>query len=240
MKSALIIEDDSTMLRGLKDNFELKGYRVSTARDGEQGLAAALTENPDLVVLDIMLPKINGYEICSHVRQKKLNMPVIMLSARDRETDVVRGLNVGADDYVTKPFSIRELLARAQALMRRRGEDDPAAYEFGDCRLDMMTETLTRDGRRIELSPGQFKMLTLFLRRAGCTLTCDEIRDVVWGHSRFVTRQDVNCTVTALRNKIEQYPENPVFIRTVTRPEHSRGDDAGYRFEQAQPVHCEC
>lgn len=223
MKSALIIEDDSTMLRGLKDNFELKGYRVSTARDGEQGLAAALTENPDLVILDIMLPKINGYEICGRVRQKKLDMPVIMLSAKDRETDVVRGLNVGADDYVTKPFSIRELLARAQALMRRRVADDPAVYDFGNCRLDTMTETLTRDGRQIELTPGQCKMLTLFLRRAGCILTRDEIRDAVWGYSRFVTRRDIDYAVTALRDKIEPDPLNPAFIRTV--------NGTGYRFE---------
>ncbi|UCF14377.1 MAG: response regulator transcription factor [Phycisphaerales bacterium] len=224
MKSALIIEDNSAMLRGLKDNFESKGFRVRTARDGEQGLAAALTENPDLVILDVMLPKIDGYEICSRVRREKLDTPVIMLSARDRETDVVRGLNIGADDYVTKPFSIKELLARAQALMRRRGADDPAFYEFGDCRLDTVSETLTRGGRRIELSPGEFKMLRLFLRRAGYVLTCDEIRDAVWGYSRFVTERDIDCTVLALRSKIEPDPENPVFIHNVSA--------TGYKFER--------
>ena len=224
MKSALIIEDNSTMLRGLKDNFELKGYRVRTARDGEQGLVAAMTENPDLVILDVMLPKIDGYEICSQVRRKKLDTPVIMLSARDRETDIVRGLNVGADDYVTKPFSIRELLARAQALMRRRSADDPPVYEFGDFRLDTVTETLTRRGSEIELSPGQFKMLRLFLQRAGCVLTRDEIRDAVWGCSRFVTERDIDCAVTALRGKIEPDPENPAFIHTV--------NTTGYKFEK--------
>ena len=224
MKNALIIEDNSAMLRGLKDNFESKGYRVRTARDGEQGLAAALTENPDLVILDIMLPKINGYEICSQVRKQKLNMPVIMLSARDAETDVVRGLNLGADDYVTKPFSIKELLGRAQALMRRRGADDPAVYEFGDCRLDVAGETLTRDGREIEISTGQFKMLRLFLQRAECPLTRDEIRDAVWGYSHFVTCRDIDRIVTTLRNKIEPDPENPAFIHTVK--------DIGYKFEQ--------
>jgi DNA-binding response OmpR family regulator len=228
MKSALIIEDNSAMLRGLKDNFESKGYRVRTARDGEQGLAAALTENPDLVILDVMLPKINGYEICSRVRKQKLDVPVIMLSARDRETDVVRGLNVGADDYVTKPFSIRELLARAAALMRRRGAGDPAVYEFGDCRLDTAAETLTRDGGEIEISPGQFKMLRLFLQRAGCPLTRDEIRDAVWGYSHFVTCRDIDRTVIALRKKIEPDPENPAFIHTVK--------DIGYKFEEPGPV----
>jgi DNA-binding response OmpR family regulator len=224
MKSALIIEDNSAMMRGLKDNFESHGYRVRTAPDGEQGLAAALTENPDLVILDIMLPKINGYEICSEVRREKLDMPVIMLSARDRETDVVRGLNLGADDYVTKPFSIKELLARAEVLMRRRGADDPTVWEFGDCRLETVTETLTRDGRQIELSPGQFKMLRLFLRRAGCTLTREEILDAAWGYSHFLTRGDIDRTVAALRNKIEPDPENPVFIHTA--------QDTGYKFEK--------
>ena len=188
MKSALIIEDNSAMLRGLKDNFESNGYRVRTAADGEQGLEAALTENPDLVILDVMLPKVNGYEICSEVRREKLDVPVIMLSARDREADVVQGLNLGADDYVTKPFSIKELLARAQALMRRRGADDPAVYEFGDYQLDTADETLARDGRQIELSPGQFKMLRLFLRRPRCVLSREEIRDAAWGYSHFLTR----------------------------------------------------
>jgi len=217
------------MLRGLKDNFESNGYRVRTARDGEQGLAAALTENPDLVILDVMLPKINGYEICSQVRTEKLDVPVIMLSARDRETDIVRGLNLGADDYVTKPFSIKELLARVQALMRRRGEDDPPAYEFGDCRLDTAAEILTRDGREIEISPGQFKMLRLFLRRAGCVLTREEMRDAVWGYSHFVTMRDVERTVTTLRNKIERDPEYPEFIHTVK--------DIGYKFEEPHGNH---
>ena len=227
MKSALIIEDNSAMLRGLKDNFESNGYRVRTAPDGEQGLAAALTEDPDLVILDVMLPKINGYEICSEVRREKRDVPVIMLSARDRETDVVRGLNLGADDYVTKPFSIKELLARAQALTRRKGADEPPGYEFGDCRLDTVAETLTRDGRQIELSGGQFKMLRLFLRRAGCVLTREEIRDTAWGYSHFLTRSDIDRTVAALRNKIEPDPEDPVFIHTV--------EDIGYKFEEPEP-----
>lgn len=224
MKSALIIEDNSTMLRGLKDNFESKGYRVSTACDGEQGLAAALTENPDVLILDVMLPKINGYEICSQVRREKLNIPVIMLSARDAETDIVRGLNIGADDYVTKPFSVKELLARAQALMRRSGADDPPFYEFGDCRLDTATETLTRRSREIELSPGEFRILRLFLRSAGCVLTRDEIRDAVWGNSHFVIRRDIDRAVAALREKIEPDPENAVFIHDV--------EDTGYKFEE--------
>ncbi len=226
MKSVLIVEDNAAMLRGLEDNFELKGYRVMTARDGQQGLDAALSENPDLIILDIMLPKINGYEICSQVRKKGLDMPIIMLTAKDRESDVVLGLNLGADDYVTKPFSIKELLARAEAFMRRRGADEPNVYEFGDCRLDTVAETFARAGRDVRLSPGEFKMLHLFLRRAGCTLTCDEIRGAVWGYSHFVTLRDIDEAVGKLREKIEPDPKNPAFIRTVTQ--------IGYKFEHPQ------
>ncbi|MHC5075162.1 MAG: response regulator transcription factor [Planctomycetota bacterium] len=123
METVLIIEDDSTMLRGLKDNFEFKGYKVFTASDGEEGLKAALNKKPDLILLDIMLPKINGYEICRLVRQEGLEMPIIMLTAKGEESDIVLGLNLGADDYVTKPFSIKELLARSAAFLRRSAAD---------------------------------------------------------------------------------------------------------------------
>jgi len=223
MRSVLIIEDNSAMLRGLKDNFELKGYRVKTAQDGEQGLNAALSENPDLIILDIMLPKMNGYEICSKVRKKNLDMPIIMLTAKDQESDVILGLNLGADDYVTKPFSIKELLARAEAFMRRRGEEEPEVYEFGNCRLDTIAGTLMRNGKEVKLTPGEFKMLHLFLRRVGCTLTCDEIRNTVWGYSRFITLRDIDDTVVTLRNKIEPDPNNPTFIHTV--------EVVGYKFK---------
>jgi len=227
MKNVLIIEDNSTMLRGLKDNFELKGYRVNTAQDGEQGLDAALAEDPDLIILDIILPKINGYEVCSQIRKKNLDMPIIMITAKDQESDVIFGLNLGADDYVTKPFSIKELLARAEAFMRRRTTKEPAVYEFGSCQLDIVAGTLTRDGREVKLTPGEFKMLHLFLRRAGCTLTCDEIRNTVWGYSHFITLHDIKNTVTTLRNKVEPDPNNPTFIHTV--------EVIGYKFELPEP-----
>ncbi|MHC4271634.1 MAG: response regulator transcription factor, partial [Planctomycetota bacterium] len=136
MEAVLIIEDDSTMLRGLKDNFEFKGYNVLTAADGEAGLNAALNKKPDLIILDIMLTKINGYEICRLIRKENLDMPIIMLTAKGEESDVVLGLNLGADDYVTKPFSIKELLARASAFLRRRRQSEQDIYEFADYRLD--------------------------------------------------------------------------------------------------------
>ncbi|MBN1805716.1 MAG: response regulator transcription factor [Sedimentisphaerales bacterium] len=215
MTKVLIIEDNSAMLRGLKDNFESKGYHVSTAQDGQHGLKAALTENLDLVILDIVLPKINGYQICSEVRKKNFDMPIIMLSARDQESDIVMGLNLGADDYVTKPFGIKELMARAEAFMRRRNHDEPEVYEFDNFRLDTVAGTLTRNGREIELSPGQFRMLRFFLKKPGCTLTPDEVRDAVWGYSRFITLQDIDQAVVALRNKIELDPNDPMYIHTV-------------------------
>lgn len=226
MKSVLIVEDNQAMLRGLKDNFETKGYRVKIARDGEQGLNAALSEKPDLIILDIMLPKMNGYEICSQVRKKKLDMPIIMLTAKDQESDVVLGLNLGADDYMTKPFSVKELLARAEAFMRRRGADEPDVYTFGDCRLDTAAGTFTRGGRDARLSPGEFKMLHLFLRRAGCALTCDEIRGAVWGYSHFVTLKDIDQAVATLRDKIEPDPKNPTLIQTIK--------EIGYKFVHPQ------
>lgn len=224
METILIIEDDSTMLRGLKDNFEAKGYRVRTAVDGKQGLNAALSEKPDLVILDIMLPKINGYEVCSLIRKENLDMPIIMLTAKNQESDILLGLNLGADDYVTKPFSIKVLLARAEAFLRRRTDKEPDFYEFGNCRLDAVAGTLTSAGRRIELGPAEFKMLRLFLKRAGRILTRDEIRNAVWGYSRFITLQDIDRLVAVLRNKIEPDPSNPMFIHTVGQ--------FGYKFEQ--------
>lgn len=223
MRSVLIIEDNPAMLRGLEDNFKSKGYRVKTARDGEQGLNAALADKPDLIILDIMLPKINGFEVCSQIRKSNLDMPIIMLTAKGEESDIVFGLNLGADDYMTKPFSVKELLARAEAIMRRRTKPEPSVYEFGDCKLDVDTYTFTREGRQVKLTQGEFKMLHLFLRRAECPLTCDEIHNTVWGYSRFITSKDIDHAVATLRNKVEHDPDNPMFIRTI--------EGIGYKFE---------
>ena len=170
METILIVEDDPTMLRGLKDNFEFKGYKVITASDGEKGLEAALNAKPDLILLDIMLPKINGYEICRLIREQKLDMPIIMLTAKGEESDIVLGLNLGADDYVTKPFSIKELLARAAAFLRRAKKETQDIHEFGCYRLDISARRLTRKGKEIELSPKEFDLLTFFIKRQGRAL----------------------------------------------------------------------
>ncbi len=182
MQTVLIVEDDPTMLRGLKDNFEFHGYLALTAEDGEAGLNTALNAKPDLILLDIMLPKINGYEVCRLIRREKLLMPIIMLTAKGEESDVVLGLNLGADDYVTKPFSIKELLARAEALLRRVRKTEQEIYEFGDCKLDLPARKLTRNDQEIKLSPKEFRLLELFVKRPGRALTRDEILNLVWGY----------------------------------------------------------
>ncbi len=223
METVLIIEDDSTMLRGLKDNFEFKGYRVITAADGEAGLNAALDAKPDLIILDIMLPKINGYEICRLIRKEKLGMPIIMLTAKGQESDIILGLNLGADDYVTKPFSIKELLARSAAFLRRRSETEKKVFEFGKFRLDIDSMKLTCRGKEIVLSPKEFKLLELFVRRSGRALTRDEILNTVWGYDCITGPRSIDRFVTTLRNKIEPDPHNPSFIHTVR--------EIGYKFE---------
>ncbi|MHC4281313.1 MAG: response regulator transcription factor [Planctomycetota bacterium] len=212
METVLIIEDDPTMLRGLKDNFEFQGYKVFTATDGEEGLNAALNKKPDLILLDIMLPKINGYEICRLVRQEGLEMPIIMLTAKGEESDIVLGLNLGADDYVTKPFSIKELLARSAAFLRRR--------------LDIPARKLTKKGKEVKLSPKEYKLLEYFVKHEGRALTRDEILNNVWGYDCYVTPRSIDRFVTTLRNKIEVKPHRPGFIKTIR--------EIGYKFEIPQ------
>jgi DNA-binding response OmpR family regulator len=226
METVLIIEDDSSMLRGLKDNFEYAGYNVTTAIDGEEGLNTALNIKPDLILLDIMLPKINGYEICRLIRKEKLDMPIIMLTAKGEESDIVLGLNLGADDYVTKPFSIKELLARAAAFLRRRRQTELNIYEFSDFRLDIPSRKLTHNGIEIKLSPKEFNLLELFLKKQGRALTRDDILKSVWGYDCFTGSRSIDRFVTTLRNKIEPDPHNPVFIHTIR--------EIGYKFEMPE------
>jgi DNA-binding response OmpR family regulator/tRNA A-37 threonylcarbamoyl transferase component Bud32 len=225
-ESVLIIEDDQTLMRGLKDNFDFKGYRVSTATDGEAGLEAALSQKPDVILLDIMLPKLNGYEICRRIREAKLDMPIIMLTAKGQEEDIVRGLNLGADDYVTKPFSIKELLARVGAFLRRRGGQADEVYCFDRFKLDLTSHQLFENGTEVPLTPKEFRMLEHLLRRAGRALTRDEIMDAVWGTDVLVTSRSVDRCVTTLRSKIEPDPRHPRYILTIR--------DIGYRFEMPE------
>ena len=197
--------------------------RVEAASDGEEGLRLAFDAAPDLIVLDIMLPKINGYEICRQVRKEGLTVPVIMLTAKGQESDIVLGLNLGADDYVTKPFSIKELLARVGALLRRRRRGRVRRYAFGDCELDTSARKLLRDGREVELTPKEYALLEYLVRQAGRALTRSEILRNVWGYDVFVTPRSVDRCVTVLRKKVEPDAAKPTFIRTIRQ--------IGYRFE---------
>jgi DNA-binding response OmpR family regulator len=221
--TVLIIEDDPALLRGLTDNFRGHGYEVRTAADGTAGLAAALQEPPDLLLLDIMLPKLNGYEICRRLREWQLEMPIIMLTAKGQESEIVQGLELGADDYVTKPFSIRELLARVRALLRRRSSEVESIHQIGDATLDLNSHKLTRAGVEVQLTSKEYRMLEYFLRRPNRALARSDIIDKVWGRSVIVTSRSVDRCITTLRSKIEPDPHHPQFIHTIR--------DVGYRFE---------
>jgi DNA-binding response OmpR family regulator len=212
-------------MRGLKDNFEAQGYLVRTASDGQKGLDALLKTPPDLLLLDLMLPKVNGYEICRSARARDLEMPIVMLTAKGQEDDIIRGLEVGADDYVTKPFSIRELLARVKAFLRRQASEGQF-QEFGDWRLDLTAHKLFHKNRELELTAKEFRLLEYFLKHRGRALTRDTILNGVWGNEVIVTDRSVDRCVTTLRGKIEADPRNPVFIQTIR--------DIGYRFENSR------
>ncbi len=222
-ETILIVEDDPTMLRGLKDNFEFEGYRVVTAVDGETGLQAAVEGRLDLILLDIMLPKVNGYEVCRLIRREGIETPVIMLTAKGQESDIVLGLNIGADDYVTKPFSIKELLARVNAFLRRRREQQDRIYHFGDCELNPAARKLLRGGVEVVLTPKEFSLLMLLVARPGRAFTRDVILRRVWGYDVIVTTRSVDRCINTLRGKIEPDPCEPIYIKTVR--------DIGYRFE---------
>jgi DNA-binding response OmpR family regulator len=221
--NVLIIEDDSTLLRGLTDNFRSHGFRVRTAQHGREGLAAALTKSPDLIILDIMLPDLNGYEICRELRRHNHDTTIIMLTAKGQEADIVRGLELGADDYVTKPFSIRELLARAKAFLRRKSAPVSEVVRFGEFTLDRKAHTLHRNHQEIELTSKEYRLLEYLVTNPGRALTRGDILDAVWGQTMIVTDRSVDRCITTLRAKIETDSRHPAWIRTIR--------DVGYRFE---------
>jgi DNA-binding response OmpR family regulator len=219
----LIIEDEPALLRGLQDTFASKGCEVLTARDGESGLDAAVSSQPDVILLDIMLPRVNGYEICRAIRQRGFDMPILMLTAKGQEEDIILGLNLGADDYITKPFRIRELVARVNAFLRRRRSNHAEICKFGDFELNLTARKLFRQGREVETTAKEFKLLAYFAARRGCALSRDHILDAVWGNSVIVTPRSIDRCVATLRAKIEPDPRHPTYIQTLR--------DIGYRFE---------
>jgi DNA-binding response OmpR family regulator len=219
----LIVEDEAALLLGLKDAFEDQGFVALCAGDGEKGLKLALEGKPDLILLDIMLPKVNGYEICRVVRSRGLDMPIIMVTAKGQEEDIILGLNLGADDYVTKPFKLGELLARANAFLRRHRSPPAKVVRFGDFELNLSAHVLLRGREEVELTAKEFGLLAYFATRVGRALARNDILDSVWGNSLTVTPRSVDRCVTTLRSKIEANPREPVFIQTIR--------DIGYRFE---------
>ncbi len=218
----LIVEDEPALIRGLTDLFRARGFEITSARDGASGLDAALSDQPDVILLDIMLPRMNGYEICRAIRDRAIDVPILMLTAKGQEEDIVLGLNLGADDYITKPFKIGELIARVNALLRRRGTAQPV-HRFGECEVDLQARTLRRDGRVVPLTSKEFKLLAFFLERPGRALSRDTILDAVWGSSVFVTPRSIDRCVTTLRAKFEPNSRKPTYIHTLR--------DIGYRFE---------
>jgi DNA-binding response OmpR family regulator len=219
MKRILIIEDDVSILSGLRDVLTFKSYEVLTAEDGETGYAAAVKEKPDLIILDIMIPKMDGFALCKKLRAEGHSTPILMLTARGEEPDKVRGLDIGADDYVTKPFSLPELLARVRALLRRIPErapkGPPESLKIGDVSLNFKKYEAQKGDTVVSLSPKEFAILGYLASRAGEVVTRDELLDEVWGYDLFPTTRTVDNHIAQLRSKIEKNPAEPRYLITV-------------------------
>lgn len=223
-KRILIVEDEPAMVAGLRDNFEYEGYEVISAGDGVEGLEAALNGKPDLVVLDVMMPRLSGLDVCKQLKAKRPGLPIIMLTARGQEIDKVVGLELGADDYVTKPFSIRELMARVKAVLRRVSPQGPAIekYLFSDIEVNVRGNEVRRNGRPVELSAKEFALLAYFVAHPAETLSRDRLLDAVWGYENYPNTRTVDAHIVHLRQKLEPNPEEPRFILTV--------HGSGYKF----------
>lgn len=221
----LIIEDEEDLVKGLKLNLADEGYEVDWAYDGEDGLRKALEDAPDLIILDIMLPKMNGLDICRELRQKNMNIPIIMLTAKGKEIDKVVGLEIGADDYMTKPFSIRELLARVKAHLRRKkreGETVPQLYGFGDVEIDFAHFKVRRAGKEFDLTSLEMEILKYFIAHKGEVVTRRVLLDKIWGYESYPTTRTIDNHILKLRKKIEDDPSHPEHILSVY--------GEGYRF----------
>jgi DNA-binding response OmpR family regulator len=213
----LIIEDEPAMVSALRDNFEYEGFEVVSAADGEVGLEQVAAAIPDLVVLDVMMPRMSGLDVCKAIRASRPSLPIIMLTARGQEIDKVVGLELGADDYVTKPFSIRELMARVRTVLRRAGQtgEPRSEYQFGEVTVDLRGTEVRRAGKRVELSGKEFALLVYLIGHPGETLSRDRLLDTVWGYQNSPTTRTVDTHIANLRQKLEPRPEEPRFIVTV-------------------------
>jgi DNA-binding response OmpR family regulator len=224
MSRILVIEDDLAILRGLKDNFLAEGYQVFTAEDGAEGYRLAREEDPDLIILDLMLPALSGYEICRKLRDNGDSVLILMLTARGEEADRILGLDLGADDYVTKPFSIRELKARVRALLRRSdaASTPPDRLAFGNVEVDFPRYVAQKGGKPVEMTPKEFGVLRFLAARPGEVVSRYELLEQVWGYGKFPTTRTVDNHIAALRAKLEEDAAQPRYLQTVHR--------VGYKF----------
>jgi DNA-binding response OmpR family regulator len=231
MSRILVVEDNHDLAYGLRNNLEIEGYDVVVAEDGAAGLAAARDRGLDLVILDLMLPAMDGFRVLRTLRGEGVDVPVLVLTARGQEADKVRGLRLGADDYVTKPFGLLELLARVEALLRRSPRRTaaagptagPAPARFGPVEVDAASRTVRRRGRSVDLAPKEFDLLLALLRARGAVVSRLDLMREVWGYSAAVVTRTVDTHVAELRKKLEDDPSNPRHILTVRK--------AGYRVD---------
>ena len=223
MKRILVVEDEPAIAFGLQLDLKSEGYDVEIESDGEIALQRVRNEAFDLILLDVMLPSKDGFEVCRELRRGGSKTPVIMLTAKTQEAEKVLGLEIGADDYVTKPFSPRELRARVKAALRRTAEDDLPIYRFGNAEVDFGRCELRRAGQPVELTTLEFKLLAAFIRNVGKVLSRNRLLDLVWGHGTFITDRVVDNHVVTLRKKVEPEPSVPRYIVSI------RG--MGYRFD---------
>jgi len=222
----LVVEDEDAILMGITENLKAEGYDIITATEGLEALRLGEEAHPDLIILDIMLPGMSGYDVCRKLRDKHIQTPIMMLTARQDEFDKLHGFEMGADDYMTKPFSIRELLARIRAILLRGREraEGPTRHEVGDCVLDMESRIFTKKGQEIKLTRTEFDLLAYFIQNAGKALSRDQVMNDVWGTEYFGTQRSLDSFVASLRHKIEKKPSKPEHILTV--------HGVGYKFER--------
>lgn len=225
-ETILVVEDDPAISKGLEKNLRFEDYSVFVAPDGERGLELAIDKAPDLILLDVMLPKMNGFELLRELRRREIDIPVILLTAKGEEMDKVRGLDLGADDYVTKPFGLSELLARIQAVLRRkrRFEKDLERVSFGHVEIDFAARSARVSGKAVELTAKEFELVHFFLMREGEAIERQDILNHVWGFDYFGTDRTVDNFINRLRQKFEPNPDEPQYFQTV------RG--MGYRFQR--------
>jgi phosphate regulon transcriptional regulator PhoB len=231
MKKILVVEDEVDVIKLLKYTLEKEGFKVNSATDGSLAMAEIRREPPDIVILDVMLPGLNGFEVCRQLRSNEsfAHIPILIISAKSEEADRIVGLEIGADDYVTKPFSTREVVARVRALLRRSSQADPfhrSKLHRGTVMIDPVAHSVVVDGQHVELSALEFRLLHYLAAHPGMVFSRDQLLDRVWGNDRSVTPRSVDVYIRRIREKIETLPEEPTYVQTV--------HGVGYRFTIAQ------